>query len=190
MEQMMETKNKSANGLIITIVVLALIVIVALAFSGNKSNDENMMKDNMEQDSMMKDDAMEGENMMQKGEDKMMEDTSMKKEGDSMMAMVKGSYEIYSPEKLALANDGKVVLFFKASWCPTCKAVDADIKANLSSIPDNTNILTVDYDNSTDLKKKYGVTYQHTFVQVDATGNMIAKWSGSPTLASLVSNIK
>jgi thiol-disulfide isomerase/thioredoxin len=106
------------------------------------------------------------------------------------MMAAKGTYEVYSADKLALAQDGKVVLFFKASWCPTCKAVDADIFAHVSAIPSGTHILIVDYDTSAELKKKYGVTYQHTFVQVDAKGAMLKKWSGSPTLASLVAEIK
>lgn len=176
MEQMMEPKKKSNSTLIITIAVLALIVLGTLAFSGGKSREDKMMKDSIGQDSMMEDTVMDNDSMMQKDDDSMM--------------MTKGSYEAYSPEKLAWANDGKVVLFFKASWCPTCRAVDADIKANLSNIPEGTHILTIDYDNSTDLKKKYGVTYQHTFVEVDSSGNMLAKWSGSPTLAELVKNIK
>jgi thiol-disulfide isomerase/thioredoxin len=132
---------------------------------------------------------------MIKGSDSMMKKDGVMVKEDSMMkkdsmVMSKGSYEMYSPEKLAWAKDGKVVLFFKASWCPSCKAVDADIKANLSSIPKGTYILEVDYDNSTDLKKKYGVTYQHTFVQVDSNGSQLAKWSGSKTLTSLIGNIK
>ena len=97
---------------------------------------------------------------------------------------------MYAPEKLAWAKEGKVVLFFKASWCPTCKAVDADIKAHLAAIPAGTHILEVEYDNSTELKKKYGVTYQHTFVQVDSNGTQITKWAGSPTLVSLLTNIQ
>jgi thiol-disulfide isomerase/thioredoxin len=83
-----------------------------------------------------------------------------------------------------------VVLFFRAGWCPTCRAVDSDIKANLSKIPSSLAILDVNYDNSSALKQKYGVTYQHTFVQVDKDGNLIKKWSGSPTLAALVAEVK
>ena len=109
--------------------------------------------------------------------------------GDAM-AKKKGSYEPYAPEKLALARDGKVVLFFRASWCPTCKVLDADIKANMEKIPAGTAILDVNYDNSKDLKQKYNVTYQHTLVQVDAEGNMIAKWSGSASLAALLTQVK
>jgi thioredoxin 1 len=101
-----------------------------------------------------------------------------------------GSYEKYSPEKIARAEEGDVVLFFRASWCPTCRALDANIRSNLNAIPAGVTILDVDYDNSTALKQKYGVTYQHTFVQVDASGNQIAKWTGSPTLLELLAKIQ
>lgn len=100
------------------------------------------------------------------------------------------SYESYAPEKLAFAETGNVVLFFRASWCPSCRALDKDINENLGAIPTDLKILDVDYDNSQELKQKYGVTTQHTLVQVDKDGNMISKWSGSPTLSSLVSQIK
>lgn len=102
-----------------------------------------------------------------------------------------GTYEVYSPEKVTLASaEHDVVLFFRASWCPTCRALDKDIKNNLGNIPASLAILDVDYDNSQELKQKYGVTYQHTLVQVDAEGNMIKKWTGSPTLAKLVSEVQ
>jgi len=100
-----------------------------------------------------------------------------------------GSYEAYDSSKLAYANDGHVILFFNASWCPTCRALDKDIKQNISNIPSGVTILNVNYDNSTDLKKKYGVTYQHTLVEVDSQGNMIKKWQGSRSLNSLIIEI-
>ena len=103
---------------------------------------------------------------------------------------VAGSYEAYTPEKLAFAETGNVVLFFAASWCPSCRALEKDIKENLSNIPTDLKILKVDYDNSQELKQKYGVTTQHTLVQVNKDGNMISKWSGSPTLSSLTSQVK
>lgn len=110
-------------------------------------------------------------------------------ENGTEQTTTKGSYEVYAPEKISRASSGDVVLFFRAVWCPTCKALDADIRANLSSIPGGLTILDVDYDNSAELKKKYGVTYQHTFVQVDAQGKLIKKWSGSPTLLKLVAEV-
>lgn len=135
-----------------------------------------------------------GDEMMDKGQAMVDKGDTMVKEGDTMMkegeAMMAGQYIPYAADKLALAETGKVVLFFRASWCPTCKAVDADIKAHLKDIPKDVTILDVNYDDSTALKQKYGVTHQHTFVQVDAKGNLITKWSASPTLAAIVTNIK
>lgn len=147
---------------------------------------EKMEKEAMEKEQKMKDEAMKKEDsMMQKDEGAMMDKSS---EGAMMKS---GSYEPYASAKVAMASASHdVVLFFRASWCPTCRAVDADIKAHLKDIPASLSILDVDYDNSTDLKKKYGVTYQHTFVQVDAQGNMIKKWSGSPTLSAIVAEVK
>jgi len=115
----------------------------------------------------------------------------MEKKEEGVMMAKAGSYEAYSPEKIALASSkGNVVLNFSAAWCPTCRALEANINANLANIPSNLTILKVDYDNSTDLKKKYGVTYQHTLVQVDKDGNLIKKWMGSPTLAAFVAEVK
>jgi thiol-disulfide isomerase/thioredoxin len=101
-----------------------------------------------------------------------------------------GTYEAYTEEKIARAATGDVVLFFHASWCPTCKVLDSDLKLNLMDIPKGVTILDVNYDTETALKEKYGVTYQHTLVQVDAQGLGKAKWSGSRTLADLVAHIK
>jgi thiol-disulfide isomerase/thioredoxin len=119
-----------------------------------------------------------------------MKDTGMmgSTTGDTMMKAA-GTYEPYAPSKLAMAStDHTVVLFFHASWCPTCKALDADIKAHLDAIPGSLTILDVDYDTAADLKKKYGVTMQHTFVEVDAQGNLLKKWTGSSTLKALITS--
>lgn len=101
-----------------------------------------------------------------------------------------GTYSSYDTSKLANANNGKVVLFFHAPWCPHCKATDADILKNLSSIPSNVTILKVDYDSSGELKNKYGVTYQHTFVQVNSGGDKLKLWAGSATLNDILKQIQ
>lgn len=133
-----------------------------------------------------------GDGSVMKAGEEMMESeatgTMMKSEG---MISGAGTYQAYSPEKVAkYAATGKVVLFFHASWCPSCKVLDADIRLHLSDIPATLTILDVDYDTSTAMKKQYGVTFQHTLVEVDASGNLIKKWSGSPTLAALVAEVK
>lgn len=102
-----------------------------------------------------------------------------------------GEYEDYDPVDASNdAQSGKVVLFFKASWCPTCKAVDKDINIHIKDIPKGLVIMKVDYDKYTELKKKYGVTIQHTFVQIDKDGNMLNKWLGSSTLKEIISKVK
>ncbi len=101
-----------------------------------------------------------------------------------------GSYEAYSGAKIAMASVGDVVLFFHASWCPSCKALNGDIEKNLSAIPAVVTILKTDYDKEVELKKKYGVTHQHTLVQVDKDGNLIKKWSGGSKLENLLSQIQ
>jgi thioredoxin 1 len=40
-------------------------------------------------------------------------------------------------------------------------------------------IVVVDFDENVDLKKQYGVTVQHTFVQINDQGEELKKWSGS-----------
>jgi thiol-disulfide isomerase/thioredoxin len=153
-----------------------------------------MVDEQNKNDSAKMEKGVNGNQMENKDtEDKAMMDkkptSSMMKEDDTKM-MKQGTYQNFSSDKLALAKTEKVVLFFKAGWCPTCKGVDSDITSHLNQIPKNVNILVVDYDASTDLKKKYGVTYQHTFVQIDSNGMLIKKWSGSPTLTELVKEIK
>jgi thioredoxin 1 len=101
-----------------------------------------------------------------------------------------GSYETYEDAKLARAKDGSVVLFFNAVWCPDCRATVRDLEANRDKIPAKLTILSVDYDKYTDLKQKYGVTYQHTFVQVDENGNQLKKWGGSFTLNDIVAQVE
>jgi thiol-disulfide isomerase/thioredoxin len=91
--------------------------------------------------------------------------------------VVKGYYGLYDESRLSEVDDGaKVVLFFNASWCPTCQVADRELAS--AQIPDGLVILSVDYDSYSTLKKKYFVTYQHTFVQVNADGDLIKKWSG------------
>jgi thioredoxin 1 len=73
-----------------------------------------------------------------------------------------------------------VVLFFNASWCPTCRVADANFQED--PFPAGLTVVSVDFDDNRDLKVQYGVTVQHTFVQVDSSGNEVAKWTGSSTV--------
>lgn len=154
----------------------------------DESSDKMAMEDKNE--SMMKEDdkmAMEDDKMAM---DKKDEDESMMKEDDDKMMMASGEYVDYDSELVSRANEGDVVLFFHATWCPSCKTMDTALKNELSKFPKGLTVLKVDYDSSSELKKKYGVTYQHTFVQVDAQGNAIAKWNGGSDLDDLLGKLK
>ncbi len=186
---------------IAALVALVLIIGGGLYYNYGYPEGEVMME---------KGEAMieKGDAMMEKGDAMMEKGEAMMEEGKKMQFTAEdgtvyegsadgatwtskgGTYESYAAEKLARAADGPVVLFFRASWCPTCRALDADIKKNSASIPEGVTILDVNYDDSSALKKQYGVTAQHTLVQVNADGSMITKWSGSGTLAEVLARIK
>ena len=83
-------------------------------------------------------------------------------------------------QAMMMAGEKPTVLFFNASWCPTCKAARDDFSAQADSLK-GVNLILVDYDNSDDLQMKYGVTYQHSFVQIDPEGNALRSWNGGGT---------
>ncbi|GGR72669.1 hypothetical protein GCM10008959_37720 [Deinococcus seoulensis] len=87
-------------------------------------------------------------------------------------------YVPYSKQAFDAAQGTQRVLFFAASWCPNCRAADADITRNLAKIPAGVTIFKTDYDKEGALKKMYGITYQHTFVLVDKDGKALKKWAG------------
>jgi thioredoxin 1 len=39
-------------------------------------------------------------------------------------------------------------------------------------------VVIVDYDHYPELKKMFGITYQHTYVQIDGEAKKIALWNG------------
>jgi thiol-disulfide isomerase/thioredoxin len=103
---------------------------------------------------------------------------------------LESGYTNYSQDKLINAKYGKVILFFHASWCPSCRALDSNIKSNINSIPNNVLILKVDYDSNSDLKQKYGVVSQHTLVQIDQDGSLLKSSKGLYQLNTLESVIQ
>lgn len=89
------------------------------------------------------------------------------------------SWTIFSSDKLT-------VLSFYAPRCPSCRKTHLNILSQTSAIPSGLQILNVDYDNSKDLRKKYWVTTQHTFVLIDNEWNMIKKWNWLDTLDDII----
>lgn len=117
-------------------------------------------------------------------------------EQDKMMKKDSASrYVEYSKAVLDQAADKRRALYFYASWCPICRPANEDFKKNSSKIPEDMVVVRVNYNDpdtdqeEKDLAKKYGITYQHTFVQIDAQGNELTRWSGGQT-DELLANIK
>lgn len=88
-----------------------------------------------------------------------------------------GPYAGYSEEGIAAAQGKKKVLFFYANWCPSCRQQDANLAQSASQIPSDLAIFKVDFDSSVELRQKYGVTLQHTFVEVDDAGDELQQWN-------------
>ncbi|PIR63028.1 MAG: hypothetical protein COU65_00375 [Candidatus Pacebacteria bacterium CG10_big_fil_rev_8_21_14_0_10_42_12] len=94
-----------------------------------------------------------------------------------------GQYTEYSQEALdaTLSSGKEAVLFFHAPWCPTCRSAEEDILVNISSLPSSLVIFKTDFDSEDELKNKYGIVTQHTFVLLDSDKNLSKSWVGGET---------
>lgn len=124
--------------------------------------------------------------MEKKDEEVMEKDESVSATAPESPVALAGTYADYDASLVGSTDN--TVIFFHASWCPSCRTADAGMAAG--TVPDGLTILKADFDSSTDLKKKYGVVGQHTFVQVDANGNEIKKWLGGNDVESVVERLK
>ena len=177
--------------------MIAVIVVVLLATAGfyfytqNQSVSDSMMKKDEAKMQQSEATTQETDVMVDKSAGS---DSAIKKPEDAMMEE-SGIYTPYSDSAFKAASGKKRVLFFFANWCPTCKPIDTELSTNTSQIPSDLAIFRVNYnDSDTDandkaLARQYGITYQHTFVQVDDQGNEIAKWNGGG-LDKIVSSLK
>ncbi|MDD3144787.1 MAG: thioredoxin family protein [Candidatus Gracilibacteria bacterium] len=108
-------------------------------------------------------------------------------DSEEMLSDKQGVYADYTPEALKNAS-GNIVLFFHADWCPTCIAIEKDILSK--EVPSGLTILKVDYDTATDLKQKYSILTQSSFVQVDNKGNMIKRWISGRGLDDIIKKVQ
>jgi len=81
---------------------------------------------------------------------------------------------------------GAKVLFFHAPWCPQCRKLDEQLRAE--GAPAGLTVFKVDYDSRSDLRQRYGVTLQTTVVFVDDSGTPISSTVlyEDPSIASLI----
>ena len=172
-------ENKFMNKGITFAIVIVLVVIGGGMYISNQQSQQ----------------AKQAKMAQEKASMKAAEDAAMKKDETVMDKTAASRYVEYSKSALNQAVGGRRVLYFYANWCPICRPADANFKENASKIPENATVIRVNYNDSDtdqeekDLAKKYGIIYQHTFVQIDEQGNQVTKWNGGQ-IDELLANIK
>ena len=97
-------------------------------------------------------------------------------------------YKDYSEEALKNAKQKYIVLFFHADWCPTCKSFEKKVLSE--KIPEDILILKVDFDKELELKRKYNIVTQTSFVLVDSNWNLKKRWIWGRGIDSVTKKIK
>lgn len=166
------------RNILLIILAFLVVAIIAVAILSKRIEEEQLM---MEQETLMPADSFYEENGLEEAN---MEDETMEEQSG-------GSYLEYSEATtISEINKGQtVVLFFKANWCPTCLDASANFTTRTEEIPANVSLLEVDYDSAIDLRSRYGVITQHTFVQLDENQELVNTWI-SGDISALKSNLK
>jgi len=68
------------------------------------------------------------------------------------------------------------VLFFHADRCPTCNEAEKNFLE--SGIPEGLTILKVNFDTERELRQKYAILSQTSYVLIKPDGTMIKRWVG------------
>ena len=98
------------------------------------------------------------------------------------------SYIDYNPEAIKNATEEFIVLFFHADWCSSCKAFEK--KVLTEEIPENIIILKVNFDKERELKQKYNILTQTSFVIVDNDWNLKKRWIWSRSIEDIIEKTK
>lgn len=118
-----------------------------------------------------------GEKLKETGE-KMLDDPE-KAEG--------GTYDDLDTDRFVLYE--KNILFFTAQWCPSCLEAHEKFTQSANMIPSDVALWRVDYDAHEDLRDTYNIDTAHVFIEVDAEGNEMHRWSGSMTIDDVITEI-
>ena len=165
---------------------LAVTIVVLLGVGGGLVYANKLSSDSKAAESAEMAKKNEATAMKAKENENMAKEDSATTKDNAMMKVGTGYITLadYNADKTKYSGSKKV-LFFAASWCPTCQALTKDIEERLSSVPEDTVIIRADYDKETELKRTYGVTYQHTLVQIDNDGKQLTKWNGGNTIETI-----
>lgn len=78
----------------------------------------------------------------------------------------------------SIAHRGPAILYFHADWCPTCRATMVSFRGRWPEVQPGITLVLADYDKEAELKARYGVTYQNSYVQVGRDGEKVQIWNG------------
>ncbi|MDA1208859.1 MAG: thioredoxin family protein [bacterium] len=76
-----------------------------------------------------------------------------------------------------IGNGEPAVLFFHAAWCPYCQKNDALLNNFYDTGDFPLSTYKIDYDTASELKSRFGVVQQDTFVVIDGAGNKVSSKS-------------
>ena len=175
------------------LMLIGIMVFLSACTTANLVDDslmeeEAMMEEPHEEDS---EEGMMEEEVMEETGDLMMEEEGMMEEDSMMEASFSGTVLAGKETKYidfneadynkALKENKKILLYFYANWCPTCKAEQPKAHAAFDTLKDEETVgFRVNYrDSDTDdfeesLAKKYGISYQHTKV-ILVNGERVSK---------------
>ena len=97
-------------------------------------------------------------------------------------------YLNYSEERLENSSKNNIVLFFHADWCSTCKNFEEQVLTE--KIPEDILILKVNYDKESDLRRKYNIVTQTSFVLVDSDWKLKKRWIWATWIDSIIKRIE
>lgn len=162
------------NKKIVVIIVSAVIVLGGAAYtyqqqSSNNSVDSLMSADN--KSSSSDEISAKSDSSMADSAEVMNQESSASHGEYITLADYNANQSVYS--------SSTKVLFFHASWCPICQGIHKELTADISRLPAGVTLIKTDFDSETSLRKKYGVTTQYTFVQIDNDGNRQKSWSAT-----------
>ncbi|MFA5986130.1 MAG: thioredoxin family protein [Parcubacteria group bacterium] len=179
------------KGGIKILLLLLIVIVIGLSATMFSFNDQNITEDvqNKAQEALKENGGKVIDRVAEEGRTAVGE--KLKETGEKMLTVendVPGVYQKF--DESSIAKHEKNILFFTAPWCPSCVTAENDVTAEQKTIPTAVAIYAVDYDTNVQLREKYHVDKQHTFVQVDQAGNEIARWTNSTTLQDIISHIQ
>lgn len=96
-------------------------------------------------------------------------------------------YKEYSTELIKNNSSKNIVLFFHANWCSTCQAFEKKVLSE--KIPEDILILKIDFDTENELRKKYNILTQTSFVLIDSNWNLLKRWIWSKWIEDIIKQV-